>query len=326
MTVMEIIFFVYAFIFGLCFGSFLNVVILRGFSGESIVLPPSKCPHCKHKLAWFDNIPVLSFLILLGKCRYCKAKISFQYPVVELITGLMFLGLFYKFGLSLNFVFLAAAACLFIVMAVCDIKEKVIFDIHAYLLAILGLVYNFFNVAAENTTKIHFFPFGHTFTINQTFIYSVLGLIAGVVIMELLARIPKFFTGKRAFGEGDSYIAGALGAVFGLPNLIVILILSVFFQSLIVLPLYIYKLYKQKDFKLLSGLLLLFFMIILFKIGDYAGVFDSRAFYIFSAVLLVLIGLYCCKRILSSIKTDNNLIYLPFGPALLLAGIIIMFV
>lgn len=323
---MEIIFCIYAFIFGLCFGSFLNVVILRGFSGESIVLPPSKCPHCKHKLAWYDNIPVLSFLILFGKCRYCKEKISFQYPLVELITGLLFLGLFYKFGLSLNFIFLAVASCLFVVMAVCDIKEKVIFEIHAYLLAILGLIYNFFNIAGDNAAKVHFFPFGHMITINQTFIYSILGLIAGVIIMEGLARIPKIFTGKRAFGEGDSYIAGALGALFGLPNLLVILILSVFLQSIIVLPMYFYKLFKAKDFKLLSALILLFVMIILFKIGDYVGAFESNAFYIFSVVLLVLIGLYCCKKIFSSIKTDNNLTYLPFGPALLLAATIIMFV
>lgn len=323
---MEILFCVYAFIFGLCFGSFLNVVVLRGFSGESIVLPPSKCPHCKHKLAWYDNIPVLSFLILLGKCRYCKQKISIQYPIVELATGLLFLGLFYKFGLSLNFVFCAIAACLFVVMAVCDIKEKVIFERHAYLLVLLGLIYNFFNIPAETLAKVHFSLFGQMITINQSFIYSVLGLIAGVIIMEGLARIPKFFIGKRAFGEGDSYIAGALGAFFGLPNLIVILILSVLFQSLIVLPMYFYKLFKAKDFKLLSALILLFAMVILFKIGDYAGVFESTGFYIFSVVLLVLIGLYCCKRIFCSVKTENNPTYLPFGPALLLAAVVVMFV
>lgn len=322
---MKLVFCIYAFIFGLCFGSFLNVVILRAFSGESIVLPPSKCPNCKHKLAWYDNIPVFSFILLRGKCRYCNEKISIQYPIVELVTGLLFLGLFYKFGLSWNFVFLAVATCLFIVMAVCDIKEKVIFEIHAYILGVLGLVYNFFNIAGVNSTKIHLHIFNMNISVYQTFIYALLGLAAGVIIMEGLARIPKLFVGKRAFGEGDSYIAGALGAFFGLPNLIVILVLSFIFQALIVFPMYLYKLFKSKNFKLLSALILLVMMMVLFRLADYFGVFDSNIFYIFSVVLLALIGIYCCKNILLSIKTDKNLTYLPFGPALLLAGFVIMF-
>ena len=89
---------IYSLIIGLCVGSFLNVVVLRGFSGESIVLPPSHCPKCDHKLAWYDNIPVLSYLILRGKCRYCSEKISWQYPVVELVTGLVFAGIYFKYA------------------------------------------------------------------------------------------------------------------------------------------------------------------------------------------------------------------------------------
>ena len=77
-------------IIGLCIGSFLNVVILRTISGESIVFLSSKCPKCQHPLKWWHNIPVLSYIILRGKCGFCKEHISIQYPIIEIITALVF--------------------------------------------------------------------------------------------------------------------------------------------------------------------------------------------------------------------------------------------
>ncbi|HEX9912829.1 MAG TPA: prepilin peptidase, partial [candidate division Zixibacteria bacterium] len=82
------------FIFGLAIGSFLNVCIYRIPLRKSIIFPASHCPKCGNKIRAFDNIPVLSYLILKGKCRYCKEKISFIYPVVELLSGLLFLSLY----------------------------------------------------------------------------------------------------------------------------------------------------------------------------------------------------------------------------------------
>ena len=91
-----ILFFVFC--IGTVIGSFLNVVILRAFSGESIVLPPSKCPKCGNKLKWWHNIPIISYILLRGKCYFCHEKISIQYPIIEFITGLVFLAVFIKFG------------------------------------------------------------------------------------------------------------------------------------------------------------------------------------------------------------------------------------
>lgn len=321
----ELFYIFWVFIFSITIGSFLNVVILRAFSGESIVLPPSKCPHCDHKLAPWDNIPVLSYIMLLGKCRYCKEKISPQYPLVELFTAFLFTFIYYKFGFTLNTLFLMAASGLCIVMAVCDIKEKVIFDVHAYILAALGLVYNFFNIAGANRTKIHFFVAGLDISIQQTFIYAVLGLIAGVIIMETLSRIPQLFVGKRAFGEGDSYIAGALGAFFGISNLFVILILSLIFQILIVLPMYFFKLFKEKNYKLMIALVLFLVLMFVIQIANHFSIFDSQMFYWFSLALLICIGYYCCRSIFKSIKTSEGLTYLPFGPALILGAFIVLF-
>jgi len=95
---------VYFAVIGLVFGSFFNVVGLRVPNHESIVFPSSHCPHCHHKLRWFENIPLFSFFFLKGKCRSCKRKISWIYPIFEAVTGVLFAFSFYQFGWSMNLV------------------------------------------------------------------------------------------------------------------------------------------------------------------------------------------------------------------------------
>ncbi len=85
---------IFVFITGACIGSFLNVVALRGLSGESIVFPPSKCPKCGNKLNWYTNIPVISYCFLKGKCQFCKEHISLQYPIVEALNAILYLACF----------------------------------------------------------------------------------------------------------------------------------------------------------------------------------------------------------------------------------------
>lgn len=318
----------YIFIIGLCVGSFLNVVVLRGLTGESIVLPPSHCTKCDHKLSWYDNIPVLSYLILKGKCRYCSEKISPQYPVVELFTGLIFAGIYYKYSFgtfNLNALFLMIAASLCIVMTVTDIKEKVIFDLHAYILAGLGLVYNFFNLSGENSTKIGLWLFGHKIAVYQSFIHSVLGLIAGFMVLFAIAKIAKFITKKDCFGEGDAYILGALGAFFGISNAIVILLLSIFIWGGLSIPMFLYKWFKNKEFKLLSGMLLFIIATVLFLVGEYFNIFTSDLFRWFTYLLVASLGLYCCRELTLSIKNNNELTVIPYGPALIFGAFVVMF-
>ena len=94
---LSIIMLTFIFVIGLCVGSFMNVVILRTVSEESIVFPGSKCPKCQTPLKWYHNIPVFSYLFLRGKCGFCQEKISIQYPIVELLTGILFIALFLRF-------------------------------------------------------------------------------------------------------------------------------------------------------------------------------------------------------------------------------------
>ncbi len=318
----------YALIVGLCVGSFLNVVVLRGFSGESIVLPPSHCTKCNHKLAWYDNIPLFSYLLLRGKCRYCSEKISMQYPLVEFATGIIFAGLYYKYSfatLNLNILFLLIAASLGIVMTVTDIKEKVIFDTHAYILMVVGVIYNFFNIAGVNNTKIAFWAFGHKIAIYQTFIHSILGLIGGFGVLAALAWITKLITKRDCFGEGDAYILGGLGAFFGIANAIVILFLSIFIWGGLSIPVFMYKWFKNKEYKLFYGMLLFIATIVMFLTGEYLNIFDSMIFQWFALILIASIGFYCCRQLLTSIKQGNNLTVIPYGPALIFGAFVVMF-
>ena len=109
-------------IIGLCLGSFYNVVILRSLSGESIVFPPSKCPKCGHKLYFWHNIPILSYIILRGKCYFCKESISIQYPVIEFITSVFFAFAYLKFGLNLTAIFVMIWLSCLLIMTVTDLK------------------------------------------------------------------------------------------------------------------------------------------------------------------------------------------------------------
>ena len=113
-------------ILGLCLGSFFNVVILRTLSNESIVFPPSKCPKCNHKLYFWHNIPVLSYILLRGKCYFCKEKISIQYPIVEILTMLLFALVFLKFGFSILTLFALFWVSCLVIMTGTDVKEKLV--------------------------------------------------------------------------------------------------------------------------------------------------------------------------------------------------------
>ncbi|MCX4275425.1 MAG: prepilin peptidase [Candidatus Gastranaerophilales bacterium] len=119
---------VFVFVIGACIGSFLNVVALRGLSGESIVFPPSKCPKCNNKLNWYTNIPIISYCFLGGKCQFCKEHISIQYPVVEFLNALLWLFCFLEFGYTAKTLFLCILASLFIVNSITEFKKSVVID------------------------------------------------------------------------------------------------------------------------------------------------------------------------------------------------------
>lgn len=317
--------FVFIFIIGVCIGSFLNVVILRAFSNESIAFPGSKCPSCQTPLKWYHNIPVFSYLFLKGKCAFCKTDISVQYPIIELVTGFLFVAIFYKFGPTINTIFLLIFASLFVVLATTDIKEKVVFDAHTYTLIIVGLIYGLFNVGNLYVGKIPFTIGSLHFGINNSIIASILGVLLGVVVMEIFARFGYLVASTRAFGEGDTYIAAGLGAIFGYQHLVSVLVYGFIIQIVLTIPVFIKKLYTNKDYKTLVSFLLFFLLIIIVKLLDYTSMFNNMFVFGLCTLLLCVVGFYVCKRILGGLKEPQNMTYLPFGPAMVLGGLIMLF-
>ncbi len=196
---MDILLFVLfsAFCFGAIVGSFLNVVILRLPSdGESIVFPASHCPICMADLHWYENIPMLSFLVLRGKCSHCKAPISFQYPVVELSMALLSSATIYQFGLSITTIgyFLFCAALLVIICI--DIYHQIIPDVISLSGIVLGFLFSFLSPAVQWQD-------------------SLIGILAGGGVLYAIALLYFLWRKVDGMGGGDIKLLAMIGAFLG---------------------------------------------------------------------------------------------------------------
>lgn len=316
------------FITGLCIGSFLNVVILRTLSEESIVFPASKCPKCQTPLKWWHNIPVLSYILLRGKCAFCKEPISIQYPIIELITGIIYTILFMKFGVSFDTLFAWIFAALLIVIAGTDIKEKVVYDVHTYTLIGFGLLYAVV-VTATAIYQIHVagtpIEFSKYILLNNPLSMSILGAIEGALILEICARAGYLVAGTRAFGEGDTFIAAGLGALFGSRTLLVVLALSVLIQVVLFLPIFVKGLIQNKDFKtLVSFVLFCAYAITFYSLQHFRIITpENIIIYTIGALILAALGITSCIFIFKGLREKpENRTYLPFGPAMVAAAFI----
>ncbi|PIS40108.1 MAG: prepilin peptidase [Candidatus Nealsonbacteria bacterium CG08_land_8_20_14_0_20_36_22] len=194
------------FLTGLAVGSFLNCVIYR------LAIPRGRsfCPFCKHRLSWQDLIPVLSFFILRGKCRYCRKKISLQYPLVEIATGLLFL-LIFNFQFSIfNFII----ACFLITIFVYDLKHFIIPDKIIFPAIIIALIFNFQFLISKQ------------FSI---FNYSILSAFGAAIFFLTIVLISR----GKAMGIGDIKLAFFMGLFLGFPNILVALFLAFLIGAII---------------------------------------------------------------------------------------------
>ena len=280
----------FVFIIGLCVGSFLNVVILRALSGESIVFPASKCPKCQNKLKWWHNIPVFSYIFLRGKCAFCKEHISIQYPIIELLTAIIFTFIFLVYGFRVDTLFLWSIAAMLIVLAGTDIKEKVVFDVHAFTLIGIAIVYGIF------LTGMHIYQIHHLgyhlpkmYWLFNPVTNSILGAIVGALVMEACARVGYLIADTRAFGEGDTLIAAGLGALFGWYQFLFVLVLSILIQVLIFLPIFVKGLVVNKEWKTLSGFSIFVIYAAIFYGLQRADIVSPGLFFILGAIVLALI-------------------------------------
>jgi len=206
------------FIFGLIIGSFLNCVIWRLYKEESFIEGKSYCPHCHHSLNFWDLFPVLSFVFLMGKCRYCKGKISIQYPLVELATATMFVLTYLSLGslISLQLAFWLIMMAFFIIIFVFDLKYFIIPDEVIYSAIFLSIAYLLYS-----------------FYIGAIDMHQVILTILSALGASLFFFLIWFFSKGMAMGFGDVKLALLIGLLLGFPNTIVGLFLGFLLGAII---------------------------------------------------------------------------------------------
>ena len=216
-----------AFILGAIIGSFLNVCICRLPKEESIVRPGSHCPQCKNPIRSYDNIPLLSYALLRGKCRHCGQPISLQYPIVEGITALSSWILFVKFGPSLSYLFFFSFVAALIVITVIDLYHQIIPDVISLPGIGVGLL-------------------GSLVPVHLPFFDSLLGLLLGGGSLFVVATVYQWLFKREGMGGGDVKLLAMIGAFLGWKAVILTILLSSFIGSLVGISI---MLVKGKDFK-----------------------------------------------------------------------------
>lgn len=223
------------FVFGLIVGSFLNVCILRIPIAESVVLPSSHCPSCRTPIKPYDNIPVVSWLVLAGRCRKCKARISAMYPMVELATGLLFLACYLVFGLNAEALKWAIFAALLIVLTVTDLRERILPDKVNFVGLGLGLLLSLFTQPTDGTA---------TWLANHIFAYpppeaalslgdALIGAGAASGLLWLVAEGYFRARGREGMGLGDVKMMAMAGAFLGLQRALLTILLGSLLGSVI---------------------------------------------------------------------------------------------
>ena len=225
-------------LFGLLFGSFLNVCIVRLPRKQSILLPRSHCPLCKHTIRWYDNIPLVSYILLRGRCRDCHARISPQYAMVEALTAILLVATFRRFGLSPEFVKYSALVMLLIVVIFTDLRERLIPHAVTFFGIGLGVVLSLF-------IDVDSRPLGwlaeRMGVLLPGTLLSVLGALAGALIGGGLfyAVGTAFFIlsgrTKEYLGFGDVMLMLMVGVFLGAPLTLLTILLGSFAGSIVAL-------------------------------------------------------------------------------------------
>ena len=252
-NMLQILIYFFIFAFGLIIGSFLNCAIYRLKTEESIVSSRSHCVKCGHKLGWKDLIPVFSFLFLKGKCRYCSKKISWQYPTVEIATGLLFLLMaiydlrftIYDFSSFFELTFHLIIVSLLIIIFVYDLKHYLIPDKIIYLAItitffwrIFQLVVFFLNCGGSTSTVS-----SASVTISQAILNPFVSALSASAFFAAIVLVSK----EQWMGWGDVFIAFFMGLFLGFPNILIALFLAFTFGALVGIVLIAFGKKKMKS-------------------------------------------------------------------------------
>ena len=218
----------FTFLIGCCFGSFINVIIYRLPLGKSIIFPSSHCLKCNYKIFWYENIPIMSWIFLKGRCSNCNGKISLTYPMTELITGFLFVlnnySLNLRFAIGSQFITTACGwifISILIVMAILDIKYFWLPDFISKFGILVAILFSaFLKIRYENLTSDFFL------------IETILAALLGFLIFKSISAIGLRVYRKPAMGKGDAKLAALIGSWLGFKGLLLSIWLSFFFAGI----------------------------------------------------------------------------------------------
>ena len=258
-----------AVVLGLVIGSFLNVVILRLPHGGSISVPRSHCPNCKQLIHWYDNIPVVSYLILRGRCRNCKNKISARYPFVESLSGVIALLLYFRFGITIEWAIFFAFSAALIVLAFIDLDHRILPDritLNGIWLGILVSIY----LAQPSPLVSRLFRSAGIEGANPRLIAltaSLLGALVGGGLLWAVAEAYLRLRGIEGMGFGDVKMMAMVGAFLGAPLALLTIMIGSLLGSVVGLV-FIRFAKKTREYELPFGTFLSFAGIIAVLYGD----------------------------------------------------------
>ncbi|HEY3257392.1 MAG TPA: prepilin peptidase [Gemmatimonadaceae bacterium] len=220
---MESLWAVYSFVIGACFGSFLNVCISRWPEGLSVIRPRSRCPNCERPITALENIPLLSWVVLRGKCRGCGNRISIQYPIVELVVGCIWLATYLHYGLSFTAVRVAVFATVLLGIAVTDAKHYLIpdgFTAFGLVWVVLTALISLFSPAES--------PFAGAYG-------ALIGACAGAGAIAISGWLGELVLRKEAMGFGDVTLMAVIGAAVGPARAILTIFIGAFIATVVFL-------------------------------------------------------------------------------------------
>lgn len=285
---------------GLCYGSFLNVLIHRTQSGESILFPASKCPKCDVPLKWWQNIPLFSYFYLNGRCYYCNKIISIQYPIVEFLGMVLFIFSFTVYKSIFDAICVILIVSLFFVQAVVDSRIQKLSTIQSLIIIGAGLIFNRYDLTS-----------------------SIMGMLTAGLLIYAVKKLGEKYFEKEVFGTGDIYLFGALGSVVGFDKIFLYIFYALLIQVAMFLPLRWNEL-KEKS-KNLPKYLIIFITTCLFLYIIKNRNFTGESFvYISSLAVLLYSAYFLVKELLESLKDTESTQYCALAPAIAISCLVFL--
>lgn len=242
----DLVLYLFSFIIGSVLGSFLNVCIYRLPREESIAFPPSHCTACGHKIRFYNNVPVLSFIFLGGRCADCKARISLVYPLVEILSGLLFLLTVHRFGLTLSTLFYIPFIYALLVITFIDLEHMIIPNIISLPGVVIGILFNAlvtdWQYSRELIGSLSMSLGSFLELLNEVPVFdAVFGAVLGGGVLFLIAYLYEVIRKREGMGMGDVKLLAMIGAFLGINGVVFVIFLSSVLGTIVGLSVIIHK-------------------------------------------------------------------------------------